>query len=120
MRAESDLEAIYRLFTWRITSNYVPHWDFEQMKAEIGDWDEWCRVWSSYAARHAALGKGALTDGDGRAAGAHYVRAGLFYHWASFLFRARTPPRRSSSTSASTSWSAGLPRSRLTAPATGR
>ena len=86
MRPDPDLEAMYRLFTWRITSNYVPHWDFAQMKAEIGEWDEWCGVWSRYAARHAELGRAVAAEGDGRAAGAHYVRAGLFYHWASFLF----------------------------------
>ncbi|HEX8854059.1 MAG TPA: alpha/beta fold hydrolase [Thermoleophilaceae bacterium] len=86
MKQETDLEAMYRLFSWRITSNYVPHWDFAQMKAEISEWDEWCRVWSRYASRHAGLGDAAAADGDERAAGAHYVRAGLFYHWASFVF----------------------------------
>jgi dienelactone hydrolase len=88
--AETDLEAMYRLFTWRITSNYVPHWDFEQMKAEIETFDDWCRVYSDWGSRHRELGDEALASGDTRAAGRHFVRSGLFYHWASFLFPHRT------------------------------
>jgi dienelactone hydrolase len=84
--ADADLEATYRLFTWRITSNYVPHWDFERMKAEIESFDDWCRVYSRWGARHRDLGDEALAEGDAAAAGRHYVRAGLFFHWASFLF----------------------------------
>ncbi len=84
--ADADLEATYRLFTWRITSNYVPHWDFEQMKDEIETFDDWCRVYSRWGARHRDLGDEALAEGDAAAAGGHYVRAGLFFHWASFLF----------------------------------
>jgi pimeloyl-ACP methyl ester carboxylesterase len=84
--ADPDLEAMYRLFTWRITSNYVPHWDFERMKEEIESWDDWCRVYSEWGRRHRELGDEAAAAGDGGAAGAHFVRAGLFYHWASFLF----------------------------------
>lgn len=84
--ADADLEAMYRLFTWRITSNYVPHWDFEQMKREIESFDDWCRVYSDWGARHRRLGDEALGAGDAGTAGLHYVRAGLFFHWASFLF----------------------------------
>jgi dipeptidyl aminopeptidase/acylaminoacyl peptidase len=84
--ADPELEAMYRLFTWRITSNYVPHWDFERMREEIGGWDDWCRVYSAWGRGHRALGDQAVTAGDVRSAGIHYVRAGLFYHWASFLY----------------------------------
>jgi 2,6-dihydroxypseudooxynicotine hydrolase len=84
--ADRDLEAMYRLFSWRITSNYVPHWDFERMREEIETWDDWCRVYSRWGRRHRELGDGAGDAGDRRAAGQHYVRAGLFYHWAGFLF----------------------------------
>ncbi len=84
--ADRDLEAMYRLFTWRITSNYVPHWDFERMREEIGSWADWCRVYRAWARGHRELGDAAVAAGDGRAAGVHYVRAALFLHWASFLF----------------------------------
>jgi dienelactone hydrolase len=84
--ADRDLEAMYRLFTWRITSNYVPHWDFERMKDEIESWDDWCRVYRAWGRRHRDLGDEATAAGDARAASVHYVRAALFFHWASFLF----------------------------------
>jgi dienelactone hydrolase len=84
--ADRDLDAMYRLFTWRITSNLVPHWDFERMREEIVAFDDWCRVYSARAASHRELGDVALSAEDRRAAGRHYVRAALFYHWASFLF----------------------------------
>src|ERR687896_129850 len=67
--ADADLEATYRLFTWRITSNYVPHWDFERMKDEIESFDDWCRVYSRWGARHRDLGDEALAEGDAAAAG---------------------------------------------------
>jgi dienelactone hydrolase len=84
--ADPDLEAMYRLFRWRITSNHVPDWDFERMREEIETFDDWCRVYSARAAGHRRLGDEALAAGDERTAGMHYVRAGLFLHWASFLF----------------------------------
>lgn len=84
--ADRDLEAMYRLFTWRITSNYVPHWDFERMRDEIESWDDWCRVYSEWGRRHRDLGDEAVEADDRRAAGTHHVRAGLFFHWAGFLF----------------------------------
>jgi len=86
MNGDRDLEAMYRLFTWRITSNHVPHWDFEQITREIGAWADWCGVWRHWARRHSGLGQAAFEAGDDRAAGMHYIRAGLFLHWASFLF----------------------------------
>jgi 2,6-dihydroxypseudooxynicotine hydrolase len=79
------LEAMYRLFTWRITS-HTPAWDWEQIRAEVGTWDDWCGVWSRWAERHAAHGDEQAALGRSLTAGASYIRAGLFYHWASFLF----------------------------------
>ena len=109
MKQETDLEAMYRLFTWRITSNYVPHWDFARMTDEIAEWDEWCGVWCRYAARHGELGRAALEDGDARAAGAHYVRAGLFYHWASFVFTHRPDEFRAALEGMGECWRAAAP-----------
>ena len=112
--ADADLEAMYRLFSWRITSNYVPHWDFEQMRAEIESYDDWCRVYSERAAGHRRLGDEALAEGDERAAGVHYVRAGLFYHWAGFLFPHRPDEFRAALDSMHDCWRRAAP---LTEPA---
>lgn len=106
---DRDLEAMYRLFTWRITSNYVPHWDFERMRDEIESYDDWCRVYSAWGAKHRALGDEAAAAGDGGAAGTHYVRAGLFYHWASFLFPHRPDEFRSALDAMGDCWRSAAP-----------
>ena len=35
---DERLVAMYRRFTWRILSNYVTPWEFEQLKSEITDY----------------------------------------------------------------------------------
>jgi dienelactone hydrolase len=107
--ADADLEAMYRLFTWRITSNYVPHWDFERMKEEIGGFDDWCRVYSEWGGRHRELGDEALRQSDPGAAGLHYVRAGLFFHWASFLFPHRPDEFRAALAAMEDCWRRAAP-----------
>src|SRR5439155_460484 len=82
----SFLEDVWDLFTWRILSNYVSPWELTQIKGEIEEWDQWCQVWSSWARRHFDRGDEAAAAGHGRTAAAAYVTAGLYYHWASFLF----------------------------------
>jgi hypothetical protein len=83
---DDRLDAMYERFTWRILSNYVSPWEFEQLKQEVTDYEQWCGAWSAQARTHvdradaeAAAGR-RLTAGDG------YLRAGLLYHWASFMF----------------------------------
>jgi pimeloyl-ACP methyl ester carboxylesterase len=80
--AEDPLAYVLKAFTWRITAS-VPPWDFTQVVAELDSYDDWCRVWSHWAARHEARGDAAATS---ETAGDAYVLAALFYHWASFLF----------------------------------
>jgi 2,6-dihydroxypseudooxynicotine hydrolase len=75
---------MYRLFSWRIAS-HVPHWDWEQIRAEVTTWDEWLPTWVRWAERHVALGDEALARGRRLTAGEAYVRAALFYHWATFV-----------------------------------
>jgi 2,6-dihydroxypseudooxynicotine hydrolase len=75
---------MYRLFTWRIAS-HVPHWDWEQIRTEVRTWDDWLPTWVSWAERHVALGDEALALGRRLTAGEAYIRAGLFYHWATFV-----------------------------------
>jgi dienelactone hydrolase len=76
---------MYRLFSWRITS-HTPVWDWEQIKAQVTRWEDWCAVWSEWAEGHVALAEEALAAGRRETAGSAYVRAALYYHWASFLF----------------------------------
>jgi 2,6-dihydroxypseudooxynicotine hydrolase len=78
------LDSMYRLFRWRIGS-HVPYWDFEQIRQEVETWGDWLPTWSRWAERHVALGDEALARGRRLTAGEAYVRAGLFYHWATFV-----------------------------------
>jgi len=84
--ADQNVEDVIRLFTWRIQSNSVSRWEFEQIKKSIEEWDDWCVVWSAWAEKHVKEGDKALERNRKITAGKAYIRAGLFYHWASFLF----------------------------------
>jgi 2,6-dihydroxypseudooxynicotine hydrolase len=83
---DERLVSMYRRFTWRILSNYVTPWEFEQLKSEITDYEQWCAAWSQHAARHVERGDAALAAGRRRTAGDAYLRGALAYHWASFVF----------------------------------
>jgi dienelactone hydrolase len=78
------LESMDRMFRWRIGS-HVPYWDFAQIRSEVGHWEDWLPTWVRWAERHTALGDEALAQGRRLTAGEAYVRAGLFYHWATFV-----------------------------------
>lgn len=83
---DTRLESMYRRFSWRIMSNSVSPWEFEKLKEEITDYEQWCSKWSERAAEHVARGDEAAAAGRKISAGEAYIRAGLFYHWASFMF----------------------------------
>jgi dienelactone hydrolase len=83
---DERLESMYRRFTWRILSNYVTPWEFERLKAEITYYEQWCAAWSRHAAHHVERGDAALAAGRRLTAGDAYLRGGLAYHWASFVF----------------------------------
>jgi 2,6-dihydroxypseudooxynicotine hydrolase len=83
---DDRLESMYRRFTWRILSNSVTSWEFEQLRESIEDYEDWCSQWSACAAAHAARGDEEFACGHRRTAGEAYQRAGQFYHWASFMF----------------------------------
>jgi dienelactone hydrolase len=70
----------------RFVANGVSLTDFEEVTAAIGTWNDWCRAWSARAARHEALGQEALERKKFISAGEHLQRAGIYYHFAAFLF----------------------------------
>jgi hypothetical protein len=53
---DERLVSMYRRFTWRILSNHVTPWEFEQLKNDITDYEQWCAAWSQHAARHVERG----------------------------------------------------------------
>jgi dipeptidyl aminopeptidase/acylaminoacyl peptidase len=70
----------------RFVANGVALADFEDVTASLKSWDDWCAAWSARAAVHEAIGRAALADGKHLSAGEHLQRAGVYYHFAKFLF----------------------------------
>jgi 2,6-dihydroxypseudooxynicotine hydrolase len=52
----------------------------------MSSYDDWCRAWSARAAHHEQLGREALAAKHFLTAGECLQRAGVYYHFASFLF----------------------------------
>jgi 2,6-dihydroxypseudooxynicotine hydrolase len=70
----------------RFISNGVALADFQEVTAGLERWEDWCRAWSARAAVHEALGREALASDHKLSAGEHLTRAGVYYHFAKFLF----------------------------------
>ncbi len=70
----------------RFVANGVVLSDFEEIVASLSSWNDWCRAWSQRASVHQALGQQALAHDKSRSAGDHLQRAGVYYHFAQFLF----------------------------------
>jgi dienelactone hydrolase len=70
----------------RFVANGVTLTDFEEVTALTPSWDHWCGAWSERAAVHERLGREALDGKRLVSAGEHLQRAGVYYHFAAFLF----------------------------------
>ncbi len=70
----------------RFVANGVALTDFEEVTASIASWQDWCRAWSARAAMHEQMGRAALANNKHLSAGEHLQRAGVYYHFAKFLF----------------------------------
>src|SRR5436309_10700848 len=70
----------------RFVANGVTLTDFEEVTALTPSWDHWCGAWSARAAVHEQLGHEALDSKRLISAGEHLQRAGVYYHFAAFLF----------------------------------
>jgi len=84
--ADRNVAVALDRFTWRMLSQYVSPWEFEQLKQKIQAWEQWCEEWCKAAQKHAAIADKAAAAGNRITAGGAYIRAALYYHWASFLF----------------------------------
>ena len=70
----------------RFIANGVVLTDFEELTGSLASYDDWCRAWSQRAAHHEQLGRDALAKKHFLTAGECLQRAGVYYHFASFLF----------------------------------
>jgi 2,6-dihydroxypseudooxynicotine hydrolase len=106
---DDRLESMYRRFTWRILSNYVSPWEFEQLRDQITDYEQWCGAWCRAAESHVQRGDEARAAGRRLTAGDAYLRAGLFYHWASFMFSHDQDQFRAALTAMGQAWEKAAP-----------
>jgi len=70
----------------RFVANGVVLTDFEEVTKSISSYADWCKAWSARAAHHEQLGREALALGHNLTAGECLQRAGVYYHFGSFLF----------------------------------
>ena len=70
----------------RFVANGVTLTDFEEVTAAMKSYDDWCGAWSARAALHEQVGREALAKKHFLTAGEGLQRAGVYYHFASFLF----------------------------------
>ncbi len=70
----------------RFVSNGVTLSDFQEVTGALRRWEDWCSAWSARAAVHEELGDQALANEQFISAGEHLQRAGVYYHFAKFLF----------------------------------
>ena len=70
----------------RFVSNGVLLADFEDVTGSIERWEDWCAAWCARAKVHEDLGRSALNEKYFLTGGEHLIRAGIYYHFAKFVF----------------------------------
>jgi 2,6-dihydroxypseudooxynicotine hydrolase len=86
MSSDPVLKAAISHWGPRFVANGVNLSDFEDVTASMTSYDEWCAAWSKRAALHEEIGREALAKKRYLTAGECLQRAGVYYHFASFLF----------------------------------
>jgi 2,6-dihydroxypseudooxynicotine hydrolase len=86
MTSDPRLQAALAHWGARFVANGVALTDFEDVTRPLKSYDEWCAAWSRKAAVHEQLGRDALTKSKHLTAGEMFQRAGVYYHFAAFLF----------------------------------
>ncbi len=86
MTSDPQLKAAIAHWGPRFVANGVVLTDFEELTAKMASYNDWCRVWSERAAHHEELGREALAKKRTLTAAECLQRAGVYYHFASFLF----------------------------------
>ena len=70
----------------RFVANGVVLTDFEEVTASMKSYADWCSAWSARAAHHEAIAQEAMAKKHFLTAGECFQRAGVYYHFAAFLF----------------------------------
>lgn len=93
----------------RFVANGVTLTDFEEVTGSLRSYDEWCAAWSARAAQHEEIGRTALERGYTLTAGEALQRAGVYYHFAAFLFVQDVPQMQAAHKKAIVCRQAALP-----------
>ena len=86
MSSDPRLKAAISHWGARFVANGVALTDFEDVTRSMESYDDWCRAWSQKAAVHEQIGREALAKKKFLTAGEALQRAGVYYHFAAFLF----------------------------------
>ena len=86
MSSDPMLRAAISHWGPRFVANGVVLTDFEEVTGSIASYSDWCRAWSARAVHHEKLGRDALARKYFLTAGECLQRAGVYYHFAAFLF----------------------------------
>ncbi|MGA7682037.1 MAG: alpha/beta hydrolase, partial [Pseudolabrys sp.] len=86
MSSDPLLKAAIAHWGPRFVANGVVLTDFEEVTGSISSYNDWCSAWSARAEHHEKLGRDALANKHSLTAGECLQRAGVYYHFASFLF----------------------------------
>jgi dipeptidyl aminopeptidase/acylaminoacyl peptidase len=86
MSSDPTLKAAISHWGARFVANGVVLTDFEEITASLENYDGWCRAWSDRAAHHEQIGREALAKKHFLTAAECLQRAGVYYHFGSFLF----------------------------------
>jgi dienelactone hydrolase len=86
MSSDPLLKAAIAHWGPRFVANGVALTDFEEVTGSMSSYADWCSAWSARAAHHEKLGREALAAKHFLTAGECLQRAGVYYHFASFLF----------------------------------
>ncbi len=107
--SDHQLEEAFAHWGPRFVSNGVALTDFQEVSRTVKKWDQWCRVWSEKAAVYEKLGREALDRKKYLSAGEHLQRAGVYYHFAKFLFFVNAEEARTAHAKAVECRTAALP-----------
>ena len=86
MKDDPRLQAAISHWAARFVSNGVALADFEDVTRSLTSYDDWCHAWSERGAIHEQIGREALRLHHFLTAGEALQRAGVYYHFAAFLF----------------------------------
>jgi len=86
MSSDPRIKAAASHWGARFVANGVALTDFEDITRSLETYDDWCRAWSARAALHEQIGREALARKKFLTAGECLQRAGVYYHFAAFLF----------------------------------